>query len=373
MEKYRIIRPLIFFGTLFLATTQLFSQSTPLAAAGAASRNFTLEQTLNTLYSLDNRGEREFRWDPFLQEGSFNIGGHYGIFSTALQAGRSGFLMIDNREIYPVTLPYMERGELVFPEPFVTTARDALTRSISEDSSHYRIAAIIIDPGHGGNDPGAVREHTFNGSRQRIAEKDIVLDASFMLRDMLVRAYPDKRIVMTREGDITTSLEQRTAIANAVPIRRNEAIIYISMHANAVNSSQARGYEVFYLTPEHRRNLLDESHFPDSPELRDIMNRLTEESFIIESMKIAQSIVDAMQSAMGNRLPSRGIKPQNYSVVRRSHMPAVLVELGFLSNREDFLLMTNDTHLRTMVEAVYKGISDFIGDFEQSGGFIAPR
>jgi N-acetylmuramoyl-L-alanine amidase len=344
----------------------------PLAAElSAAHRVYNLDETMNVLYALDVRGEKEFRWDPFFQEGSFTISGHYGIFSTALSGGTSGFLMLNNKDIYSVPLPYLNRGELVFPEQFVSTARDAFQRSISQDSSHYRIAAIIIDPGHGGVDPGAVSEHIINGRRQRIQEKDIVLNASRMLRNMLVRTYPDKRILMTRERDITMSLEERTMIANSVPIRRNEAIIYISMHANSAHNRNARGFEVWYLSPDHRRTLLDESHFPDSPELRSIMNLLTEEAFLMESIKIAQSILDSMEAAMGNSMPNRGLKAEEWFVVRRSNMPAVLVELGFVSNREDMLLMTNDTYLRRMVEAVYKGIVDFVSIFEASGGFIA--
>ena len=337
------------------------------------AQTLSLDQTIHSLYALSGSGEKEFRWDPFFQEGSFTVGGHYGIFSTALSAGNSGFLMMDNREIYSVPLPYLDRGELVFPEPFVQTAREAFQRTISEDSSHYRISAIIIDPGHGGKDPGATSEHTINGRTQRIIEKDITLNASKMLRDMLARAYPDKRVLMTRERDLTMSLEDRTLIANAVPIRRNEAIIYISIHANYASDRNARGFEVWYLTPEYRRNVLDASHFPDSPELRNIMNLLTEESFITESIRIADSINNSMIAAMGSNMPSRGLKAEEWFVVRRSNMPAVLVELGFISNREDMLLMTTNADLRKLVEAVYKGIVDFVGAFEASGGFIAVR
>ena len=333
----------------------------------------SLDQTIHSLYALDSRGEKEFRWDPFFQEGSFTIGGHYGIFSTALSAGNSGFLMMDNREIYAVPLPYLDKGELVFPEPFVQTAREAFQKTISEDSSHYRIAAIIIDPGHGGKDPGATSEHTINGRPQRITEKDINLNASRILRDMLARAYPDKRVLMTRERDITISLEDRTLIANAVPIRRNEAIIYISIHANYASDRNARGFEVWYLNPEHRRNLLDDSHFSDSPELRQIMNLLTEEAFLTESIRIADSINNSMKAAMGRNMPSRGLKAEKWFVVRKSNMPAVLVELGFVSNRADMQIMTSDADLRKLVEAVYKGIVDFVGAFEASGGFIAAR
>ena len=352
---------------VFLLPVHLYAQT-----AAGAPRILTLDETFNVLYSLDNR-RGEFRWDPFFQEGSFAIGGHYGIFSTSLQPGQNGFLMINNRDIYPVPLPFINNGELVFPEPFVNTAREAFQRSISENSSFYRIAAIIIDPGHGGRDTGAAREQVINGRRQMVNEKDITLNASKMLRDMLVRTYPDKRILMTRERDITMSLEERTLIANSVPIRRNEAIIYISIHANAAHNTNARGFEVWYLNPEHRRTVLDDTHFPDFPELRQIMNMLTEEAFTAESIRIAQSILDSLQDAMGGVMPSRGLKAEEFFVVRRSHMPAVLVELGFVSNVEDVTLMTNDADLRRMVHAVYKGIVDFVSAFERSGGFIAAR
>jgi N-acetylmuramoyl-L-alanine amidase len=178
---------------------------------------------------------------------------------------------------------------------------------------------------------------------------------------------------MTRESDITMSLQERTLIANAVPIRKNEAIIYISMHANYASDQRARGYEVWHLNPEYRRNLLDESYFPDSPELRRIMNTLTEEAFTAESIRIAQSILSSLRETMDPSMPSRGLKAEEWFVVRRSNMPAVLVELGFVSNSEDALLMTTDVHLRRMVDAVYKGIVDFISAFERSGGFIASR
>ena len=360
MKNIRILLVLV------LLPVQLYAQNTV--------RVYTLDQTINALYSLDNTAGKEFRWDPFFQEGSFAIGGHYGVFSTALSAGKNGFLLLDNREIYSVPLPYLEKGELIFPEPFVQTARDAFFQSINENSTHYRIAAIIIDPGHGGRkDTGATHEHTINGKTQKVIEKDITLNASLMLRDMLVRAYPDKRILMTRETDIAMSLEERTLIANSVPIRKNEAIIYISIHANAATDRNARGYEVWYLDPEHRRQLLDDSHFPDSPELRQIMNLLTEEAFLTESIKIAGSILDSLKGAMGATMPSRGLKAEEWFVVRRSHMPAVLVELGFVSNKDDALLLTTDTHLIKLVEAVYKGIVKFVGDFERSGGFIAAQ
>jgi len=344
-----------------------------LTAQDTAPRVYTLDETIGMLGSAESKGA-EFRWDPFFREGSFTVGGHYGVFPAMLSTGNKGFFMVDNREIYAVSLPYLEKGELVFPESFVNTAKDAFARSSNEDDSHYRISAIIVDPGHGGKEPGAIGNVTINGKQTRVVEKDITLKASKRLRDLLVKAYPDKRVLMTRESDITCSLEERTSIANSVPVRKNEAIIYISIHANASPSNRnARGYEVWHLSPDYRRSLLDESHFPESPDLRRIMNILTEESYMTESIRIAQSILDSMGTAMGKSMPSRGLKAEEWFVVRRSRMPAVLVELGFVTNSEDAVLMTNDAGLNKLVEAVYKGIADFVGDFERSGGFIAAR
>jgi N-acetylmuramoyl-L-alanine amidase len=340
--------------------------------AQGTSSVFTMDETLSAL-SFATGSAKEFRWDPFFREGSFSIGGHYGAFSTALSPGETGFLMLDNRDFYPVAQPYLDKGELVFPQSFVDIAKEAFARTISQDDSNYRIAAIIVDPGHGGKEPGAVGNMTVNGKTEKLYEKDIDLKAAKMLRDMLVKAYPDKRILMTRESDITCSLEERTAIANSVPIRKNEAIIYISIHANASRDIKARGFEVWHINPEFQRKLLDDSHFPDSPELRQIMNILTQEAFITESIRIAQSILDALKTAMGRTMPSRGLKAENFFVVRRSNMPAVLVELGFVTNREDVLLMTNDATLLKLIEAVYKGVTDFVSDFERSGGFVAQR
>ncbi|MCL2190635.1 MAG: N-acetylmuramoyl-L-alanine amidase [Treponema sp.] len=337
------------------------------AQSGFAPRFFTLDQTMDLLDAAgDGRGV--FRWDPFFQEGSFAIGGHHGIFSTAFFPGETGFLMLNNRDVYTVPLPYFNGIELVFPEDFVMVAQEAFLRH-ARDNFHYRIAAIVIDPGHGGRDPGAVFYHTINGQRRLVRESDLVLTASKMLRDMLVRRYPDKRILMTRERDVFISLADRAVIANSVPVRDNEAVIFISMHANAAMNRNARGFEVWHLTPTYRRQLLDEEQFPDAY-LRQILNLLTEESFLTEGIMLAQAILDGIDGTMGRQMPNRGLRAEDWFVVRRSNMPAVLVEMGFITNREDAILMANDASLRRIVEGVYRGITEFVTAFERTGGFI---
>jgi N-acetylmuramoyl-L-alanine amidase len=103
------------------------------------------------------------------------------------------------------------------------------------------------------------------------------------------------------------------------------------------------------------------------------MNSLREEDITYESTHLGASILNAFDSAVGRSMPSRGLKAEEWFVVRHSRMPAVLVELGFVTNREDAILMTSDTGLNKITEALYKGIMNFVDEFERSGGFIAAR
>ena len=344
-------------------------------AAVVSLRPLSLDEALAALNAagVNASSPLEFRWDPFFQGGVFSLGGHSGAFCSAGAAGETGFLLLDNREVFTVPLPYHDLGELVFPETFVTTLRDAFTRSVEDEAAHFRIAAIIIDPGHGGKDPGAIGNPVVNGKTLQVAEKDIVLKVSKQLKTLLDRAYPDKRVLMTRDGDVFRSLEERTSMANSVPLKENEAIIYISIHANYVFNQHVRGYEVWYLSPDYRRDLLDPSKSPESADVAAILNIMLEEEFTTESVIMAQSILRNLGQALGNSVPSRGLKAKDWFVVRNSRMPAVLVELGFVSNPADALLMTSEGGLRKLAEALYNGIIEFVGVFERSGGFTAAR
>jgi N-acetylmuramoyl-L-alanine amidase len=338
----------------------------------------TLPADPGKLLSLDDAlsalsGESlEFHWDPFMGSGIFSVEGHTAAF-TAGEPGETGFLVVDGREVFTVPAPYLVKGLLFFPEEFVQTAGVILTRYREEEASRFRIAAIIVDPGHGGKDPGAIGNLTLDGKPFRSVEKDIVLDVAKRLYTLLSQAYPDKRILLTREGDSFPSLDDRVELANSVSLKKNEAIIFISIHANSSFNKSARGYEVWYLDPEYRREVIDKSNYEGSAEIRSIMNIMLEEEFTTESIMMAQSILGRIGEAVGNSIPSRGIKAEEWFVVKNARMPAVLVELGFVTNLQDARLMADQGHLRKLSEALYKGIADFIGTFERSGGFTALR
>ena len=339
----------------------------------------SLDETIGKLSQIDGAaGKRaEFRWDPFFQAGVFSLGDHTVSFFAGSEPGETGYLLLDNHEIFTAALPFPDKGALFFPDTFSASLRNAFSRAIAEDASRYRIAAIIIDPGHGGRDPGAMSKNDFtiNGKTYKAIEKNIALDVSRRLKSVLTRNFPGKQILMTREGDTFPSLEQRTSIANAVPLRDNEAIIYISIHANKTldSNSRARGYEVWYLNPNFRRNLIDAGKYSDSPEIRVILNDMLQEEFTTESILIAQSILRSFGEVLGPGVPSRGYKAGDWMVVKNSRMPAVLVELGFLDNQDDVILMTTEDGLQKLTQALYNGIADFITAFERSGGFTAVR
>jgi N-acetylmuramoyl-L-alanine amidase len=379
-------RPYLFFFLFMICPALGLSAQTPpgqIPAAQSApapeslpahsgAKPLSLDEALAGFKALpDARGQTaEFRWDPFFQDGSFALGDHFLSFAAG-EAGEAGPALLDGGELFYAPLPYLDRGELAFPEAFVTAAKNAFSRVFEDESSRYRIAAIIVDPGHGGKDSGAVGNFTVNGKALKSVEKDITLKVSKELHRLLSQAYPGKRVLLTREGDTYPTLENRVDIANSVPLRENEAIIFISIHANASFNKQARGYEVWYLSPDYRRNVIDKSKFADSAEVIPILNAMLEEEFTTESIMMAKSILDRLGEAAGNHMPSRGIKAEEWFVVRNARMPSVLVELGFVTNEADALLMADEEYLKKAAGALYKGIADFVMTFERSGGFTA--
>jgi len=327
--------------------------------------SLTLDETINVIQAISPNKQTQFRWDPLFHNGIFKFGNHYGSFNVSLNEGESGYLLINNNEIFNVPLPY-NRGEvLIFPDEFVSTIKNSFTRLHEADSSRFRISTIIIDPGHGGRDSGAVGYLPVNGRNRAIYEKDIVLKVALALRDRLTQTYRDKKILMTRDTDIFKTLDFRADMANAVTVRDNEAIIFISIHANWGSSPNARGYEVWHITSGHRRDLLADTRRNYSSDISAILNAMLEEEYTTESILLADEILKGFEQTFGASFPSRGRKANDWFVVRNSRMPAVLVELGFVSNRQDALLMTEENGLQKLTSSLYNGITNFIGIFER--------
>lgn len=316
------------------------------------------------------------RWDPLTRVGALETVRHRIVFRAETEPAaeeRFAAAVFDGKDQLKAPAPYVASGELFFPRSFVAAASAAFRRAEEADRSRFRIAAVIVDPGHGGRDPGAIATHPINGKKVELAEKDIVLTVSRDLHALLSKTYPDKRILLTREDDTYPTLDERVRIANSVKLADNEAIVFVSVHANASFNKKARGYEVWYLSPEFRRTVIDAENYSAPGDVLPILNAMMEEEFTTESILIAQSILDGFDRLIAPASPSRGIKAEEWFVVRNARMPSVLVELGFITNAEDAALMADSAYLRKFSQAIYSGITDFITKFEKTGGFTAHK
>lgn len=196
---------------------------------------------------------------------------------------------------------------------------------------------IVIDPGHGGIDPGAVA----NG----IKEKEIVLQVGKQLANILNNA--GARVLLTREDDIDLStpgsgsllkrkredLNKRVTLAN-----ENKAAAYISIHVNAFPSAQWRGAQTFYQRNE-----------PDSKML-------------------AEAVQAELVRVMGNT--DRVAKAEDFYTTRHTKMPGVIIEIGFLSNPSEAKLMADPAYQRKLAMAIYSGLVKYLAEPEEKKGNV---
>ncbi len=321
---------------------------------------FGIEKTVDLISKSAEAGISLY-WDPLTSIGIFEKNNH----QVSFKAG-DDFVLQDYTNILREKAPVIVDNKLVSSEKLFNSVDNYLKSQC--DSSQYRIGAILIDPGHGGKDPGAIAEHTINGKKVTVRETDINLNVGLKLYGMLKRAYPTKKILMTRDKDVYLTLEQRTKIANSVKLADNEAVLYISIHVNSSLDSKASGYEVWYLSPGYNRSVIDQSEFEDE-NLATIIDLITQEEYLNESILIAKFITDGISSQVGTLSQSRGIKPEEWFVVRNVNMPSVLVETGFLSNAKEAGLLVDEGYLQKMSNGIYNGLQAFITHFERTKGF----
>ena len=225
---------------------------------------------------------------------------------------------------------------------------------------------IVIDPGHGGKDPGNLGTGRYNKR-----EKDVSFDVSLLVKNYIEQNLPDTKVILTRDDDRFIELYQRTVIAN-----RANADVFISIHCNANDNKSAYGTESFVLGMgerdqrlnktaqlENAARLLEENWESNYQEL-DANNpaavialRAYQDAFLEQSISIADEIQRQFEGRVKRR--NRGVKQQPLAVLRGSTMPAVLVELGFLTNpgEEDFLQSTQGKEL--LASAIYRAVKEY--------------
>jgi N-acetylmuramoyl-L-alanine amidase len=312
---------------------------------------------------LDEVGAR-MEWEPFREVGRITRGEREVLLKVDLP-----YLVLDDAVQVSVPAAYRERGAVRLPLETAEAARRHLEQpAVAEGGKGPRVAVVLIDPGHGGKDPGAIGRHAVDGKTVTVQEKDVALEVGRALRDLLAQRYPRKRIELTRSDDSYVSLEERTRRANDTPVGATEAIIFVSLHANAALVSDPRGFEVWYLPPDFKRDLSDRTGTA-SREIVPILNSMLEAEYLTESVILARDILEGLEEQVGGVSENRGLKAETWFVVRNSKMPAVLIELGFITNPDEGLRMRDPRYLRRLAAGIYNGVDRFIRRFESSEGF----
>ena len=302
-------------------------------------------------------------WDSLSETGMIEKNGHQLSFRNG-----EGLVLLDSIRMMITDAPELRDNQLYVSKKFLDDSEEFFNQ---KSELPFKVGAILIDAGHGGKDPGALKTYKINGKNVTIQEKDITLKVAKMLAERLKAAYPGKQIVLTRNSDKFLSLGERTDIANGVKVGENEAVLFISVHVNSSLNKTSSGYEVWYLSPGYRRNVLDKSAVDGDPNLFPILNSMLEEEYTTESIMIAKFIMDGLQAQIGKESTARGIKAEEWFVVRNSNMPSVLIELGFISNEKEALLLNDDRYLKKATLGIYNGIAAFITHFERSQGFTS--
>ena len=322
----------------------------------------------NTVSLLDKAAEQGITlyWDTLSGGGMLEKNGH----QLSFRAGNE-LVMLDGNSFAVTDAPTFSGNGISVSEEFISVAEDLFRKAQSD--SMFKIGAILIDPGHGGKDPGTSRAYTVNGKKIVVTEKNIALSVGKMLYSRLRQAFPDKQIIMTRNTDVYLTLSERTEIANSVKLQKNEAVLYVSIHVNASLDRKASGYEVWYLSPGYRRTVLDKSVASDDSSLFPILNSMMEEEYTAESILMSKFIMDGLQAQIGNLSKARGIKAEEWFVVRNANMPSVLIELGFLSNQKEAMNLNDEAYLQKAAFGIYNGITAFVTHFERSRGFTSKK
>ncbi len=220
------------------------------------------------------------------------------------------------------------------------------------------VKKIIIDPGHGGKDPGAM---AFG-----MKEKDIVLDVAKKLAPLLEKELQCK-VILTRDRDIFIPLEERTAIANT-----QNADLFISLHINAHPSPKVRGLETYYLNLTTNGEAMrvaareNAASTHQMNELQNILSDIMKNSKIRESSRLAlqvhNTIVNNAKDYGFADIKNLGVKQAPFYVLIGAEMPAILVELAFISNESDVKNLHDSSFINMLTQEISSGIRAYIND-----------
>ncbi len=262
---------------------------------------------------------------------------------------------------YPKSDSYEEAKDFIkrrFPNEKILVKRSKVKKAkeVKKVKNNKKSKYIIVlDPGHGGNDPGA-------RGKMKKSEKDLVLDVALLLEKKL-KKNKNYKVILTRRTDKYISLDDRTDIAN-----KNKGDIFISIHINALSTSKYYGIETFYLNlaadnysrrlervenAEHQKKISDLQFI-----LADLLKKAnTKDS--IEFAKIIQSTLVFNLRRKYKNIRNLGVKNAMFYVLLDTKMPSILVELGFITNSKEEKRLNNKKYQDILASSLKKGIDNY--------------
>lgn len=254
----------------------------------------------------------------------------------------------------------------IYPHPALLETSPAATPQRPQPAkSGYSLArqlglgiqTIVIDPGHGGKDPGCI-------GKKGLKEKNIVLDVSRRLKQLLSQ-QEGLEVILTRESDIFIPLEGRTVIAN-----QKQADLYISIHANAHRSGRRAGVETFYLNISHDPSVNEiaaqenATSTKNLSEMKEILFKIVRNSKIVESKELAEKIQKNLVKYLSQKykkVKNLGAKGGPFWVlIGVEEAPSVLVEISHLSNTMEESRLKSTQYRQQIAQGIYQGILEYI-------------
>jgi N-acetylmuramoyl-L-alanine amidase len=384
---------IIFF---FIIIPLLFSHA--IAAKGIpvvkiSGRNYV------SLYHFIDAFNIENSFDVTFQKGRLYYKSHYVVYKTGYS-----ILIVDNR-ILSLDDPVLRwKGGIYIPadgalmivdsffagtEAEIRGSRIVLNRKSSSDNindksssgnnqtgkehvrSREKIGFIIIDPGHGGKDPGAI-------GKGGLQEKGLTLQLARRVEKMLKSRLKDIKIKSSRNKDVFIELAERTEIANR-ELKKGNNGLFISIHVNASISSKISGFETYYLsqnpTNEEARktaalenNVVILERNSDNKKKYDDVDQIEALMMTTQIQRESALLAESIQKNMDKNIRgfrSRGVQRADFFVLRGALMPAVLVEVGFITNSREASFLQRADHQNKVSKGICDGIADFIKEYNK--------
>ena len=316
-------------------------------------------QTYYSLSSLCDSAGVRMQYEPLLRAAYLSKDAK----SINLRVGDTSILV--NNNIMHLNSPIdFYQGTIVVSRQFKEQVFDKLFPSVAgvyprPNAAKIKLSKVVIDPGHGGNDPGAIGK---NGLREKDVNLDIAKRLSSLLRAEGVQT------VFTRSNDRFIPLSGRVSIAN-----KSGADLFISIHSNAARSRSLSGFEVYYVAPsvsDSQRaaltarnaalNLKDAVFSGSNQDLRAIVWDMIYTNSRAESIELSHSICKIMDSCITANI--LGVKNARFQVLKGIRIPGILVEVGFVSNLNEERLLKTGAYRQKLAQGILEGLRDYSQD-----------